>query len=222
MLSARKRGAAINPSLQGTEGNKKVFMRHDPTAQRPADRTDEQLRDQALQGDDNLQAGIAHTSTQHACQLTGLISSHVFMKLCYWDDAACRDAGCMHTTTDEVKSIADMLIGSTESPPAYHTSRLDQQAEYEVHVNDLFEEQLQAFAQGASFTASWKCALVDGPLHTYCMYTVVCSFVTNTASIPISLTDSRGYKRFGEGNHKDRFNWQAELHLHYLKFPGLC
>ena len=48
------------------------------------------------------------------------------------------------------------------------------------------------------------------------------SFVTNTVSIPISLTDSRGYKRFGEGNHKDRFNWQAELHLYYLKFPGLC
>ena len=157
-LSARKRGAAINPSLQGTEGNNKVFMRHDPTAQRPTDRTDEQLRDQALLGNDDLQAGIAHTSTQHACQLTGLISSQVLMKLCYWDDAACRDPDCMHTTTGEVKSIVDMRIGGTGSPPAYHTSRLGQQA-------------AQAFAQGASFTASWQCALVDRPLHA-CIHTV--------------------------------------------------
>ena len=79
MLSARKRGAAINPNSQGTEGDKKVFMCHDPTAQHPADRTDERLRDQALQGDDDLQAGIAHTSTHHACQLIGLISSHVLI-----------------------------------------------------------------------------------------------------------------------------------------------
>ena len=50
----------------------------------------------------------------------------------------------MHTTTGEVKSIADMLIGGTGSPPAYHTSRLGQQAEYEVHVNGRLKEQLQA------------------------------------------------------------------------------
>ena len=36
-------------------------------------------------------------------------------------------------------------------------------------------------------------------MHTYCMYTVICSFVTNTVSIPISLTDSRGYNCFREG-----------------------
>ena len=47
-------------------------------------------------------------------------------------------------------------------------------------------------------------------------------FVTNTGSTPISLTDSRGRKRFGYGRHKDRSNWHAELHLFYCKFPGLC
>ncbi|KAL3138912.1 hypothetical protein ABBQ32_005732 [Trebouxia sp. C0010 RCD-2024] len=48
------------------------------------------------------------------------------------------------------------------------------------------------------------------------------AFVYNTGSTPISLTDHRGRKRFGYGRHKDRFQWQAELHLFYCKFPALC
>ena len=92
MLAARKRGAAINPQLQRSEQDvdgKPVYMRHNPREERPADKTDQQLRDWSLAGDYDLKAGMAHTSMRHSCQQTGIIASHVLMKLDYWDDAAC-------------------------------------------------------------------------------------------------------------------------------------
>ena len=46
------------------------------------------------------------------------------------------------------------------------------------------------------------------------------SLVTN--STPISSTDSRGYKCFGEGNHKDRFDRHAALHLYHSRFLGFA
>ena len=44
----------------------------------------------------------------------------------------------------------------------------------------------------------------------------------NTASTPITLFDFYGVKRFGKGQHKDRFNRRALFHVLYCKFLWLC
>lgn len=56
--------------------------------------------------------------------------------------------------------------------------------------------------------------------HTYKLQ--LSAFMLNTASTPITLFDFYGAKRFGRGQHKDRFNHRADFQLLYYKFPGLC
>ena len=146
---ARKRAAKLNPQLQRSEpaqGSNQVYVRHNPEAQPPTTKTDQQLRNDALAGDHDFKAGLLHTSTCHSCQRTGVLGSHVFMKLIYWSDAACRDPDCMHNSTGEIKGICDMVKGGTGSVPVYNVSRLPQvAAAYEVHVNRRFK-QLKEFA----------------------------------------------------------------------------
>ena len=48
------------------------------------------------------------------------------------------------------------------------------------------------------------------------------AFMYNTAGTPITLSDFYGEKRFGRGQHKDRYHSRAEFHMLYCKFPGLC
>ncbi len=56
--------------------------------------------------------------------------------------------------------------------------------------------------------------------HTYKLQ--LPAFTLNPASTPVTLFDFCGVKRFGRGQHKDRFNCRAEFHLLYCKFPELC
>ena len=56
--------------------------------------------------------------------------------------------------------------------------------------------------------------------HTYKLQ--LPAFMLNTATTPITLFYVYEVKRFGRGQHKDRFNRRAECHLLYCKFLGLC
>lgn len=65
------------------------------------------------------------------------------MKIIYWDEVPCHDTDCMHTCSGEVNSVFDMSIDSNGSPPARHPFWLTQHAQYAVHVNGRFKEQLK-------------------------------------------------------------------------------
>ena len=137
----RKAAAKLNPQVQcrAAAEDQLVYIQHSQHAQ-PAHRTDQTLRADAISGNRDFGNGLPHTSARHSCQLTGVLASHVFMKLSYWGDAACHDPDCMHTGTGEMKGICDMVTGGTGGVPICDTSRLPHVAAYEVYVNKRFTQ----------------------------------------------------------------------------------
>ena len=74
-----------------------------------------------------------------------MLASHPLMKLVYWDDAIIRQPDPMHTTGNELKALAVMLMGGTGKAPAYSTPRLPQLAEHECNVNERWQDILEEF-----------------------------------------------------------------------------
>ena len=170
-VQERQQGAALDPELQPKKGSdKQVYYRKDPAAPNPIVETDAVDRAQALQGDQWFSDGILHTSDAHSCQQTGILCSHVSIKLIYWDDEACRSPACMHCSYNEVHSICDMICGGTGTPAIYTAKRLAHVADYEVHVNSRFVSELQRFVSearqaGEVWRARTYCSVCTCMLH---------------------------------------------------------
>lgn len=53
----------------------------------------------------------------------------------------------MHTIGNELKALAEMLMGGTGKTPVYSTARMPQLAEHEIVVNERWAEILTGFLQ---------------------------------------------------------------------------
>ena len=146
---ARCQGAALNPELQRSKQGAIRGMTHTAAdAPRPSAKYDAFMRDAACQGDASCRRGLSRQHADHTYKSTGLLASHPFMKVVYWDEAAMRNVDPMHTIGNELKALCEMAMGGTGKVPAYNVSRLHQLAKYECEVNNRWHDILSPYLQG--------------------------------------------------------------------------
>lgn len=111
------------------------------------------MRQAAADGDASYRRGFLRSSAQHSVKRTGVLASHPFMKVLYWNDLVMRAPDPMHTIGNEVKAIMEMLMGGTGKVPAYSAAQLPKHAHYECEVNERWRDLLAEHMTGETLQA---------------------------------------------------------------------
>lgn len=146
----RQDGANLNPELIESTAAEHNWQYHEADEGKPEYKDNAFMRDAAAKGDQSYREGLGRRDAAHTVRLTGVLASHPPMKLLYWDDIIMRQPDPMHTIGNELKALAEMLMGGTGKTPVYSTARMPQLAEHEIVVNERWAEILTGFLQAGA------------------------------------------------------------------------
>lgn len=126
----RRAGAKLAPKYN-TLGEA-VHSRAEETA--PLPKTDAFIRQAAMEGDVALARGLPHMHVEHpyVAKGTGIVGSHAFQILPYWDVHAMCHPDPAHTLSNESKAVFQLV----SKVKAFTPGRLEVISEYESNVND--------------------------------------------------------------------------------------
>ena len=115
---------------------------------RPEQKDVAYMRSSAAAGDASYREGKQRGDALHKVKSTGVLASHPFMKIVYWDDALMRQPDPMHTIGGELKALVDMVMGGSGRVPAYSAAQIPKLAQYEAQHNKRWTEALTPFLPG--------------------------------------------------------------------------
>ena len=125
----------------------------------PEQKDSNYMRTSAVPGDADYMAGRVRRSKRHAVKRTGVLASHPFMKIVYWDDVIMRQPDPMHTIGNEMKAVAEMVMGGTGKAPAYSAAQLPLHAKYKSLHNQRWTDILTPFLPGKLLVFAFQCNL---------------------------------------------------------------